>query len=348
MNTLFKWKHPLLALACALASWATIPVAHAACTITNYGTVLSPTVPASFSGARDGQTLGALVGTGAQTSEKAVADYSFECEIERITATAVGKLVPNVSYAFEGRSHPVYETGIPGIGYALMARAGVYPGGGTWYALPTTETVLNRGRTNTLTQFRVAIVFTGSLVTGSYSVPLRTVATVRAYSNGSTREPRDVYLPALNVKVATSSCSLTSGANNTVTLPTVYQGSMKSVGSVSAESGNVTLNVACQGQVSVYVTLTDISNPTNTSNVLGLTPGSQAAGIGIQLFKQGNSTALGFGPDSTGKGNTNQWLAGKTTNGTVSIPLVAKYVRTAPDVTPGPVDARASFTFSYQ
>ncbi|MBR7945627.1 fimbrial protein [Burkholderia cenocepacia] len=109
------------------------------------------------------------------------------------------------------------------------------------------------------------------------------------------------------------------------------------------------LRVACQGKVSVYVTLTDINQPANTGNVLSLSPESKASGVGIQLFKQDSSNPLGFGPDSSAKGNTNQWLAGQVSNGgTVSIPLVAKYIKTSPTVTPGTVSARASFTFSYQ
>ncbi|WP_423369622.1 fimbrial protein [Burkholderia sp. LMG 32019] len=68
-------------------------------------------------------------------------------------------------------------------------------------------------------------------------------------------------------------------------------------------------------------------------------------------YTQGSATPLGFGPDSSKKWNTNQWLAGTLTessDGNLTIPLFAKYVKTEPKITPGSVNARASFTLSYQ
>jgi len=97
-----------------------------------------------------------------------------------------------------------------------------------------------------------------------------------------------------------------------------------------------------------FVTLTDKTNPGNRSTTLSLTQESGAAGVGIQILKDG--TVLGYGPDSSAAGNTNQWSAGTIAQGTTSyeIPLSAHYVQTSPTITPGSADGRATFTMSYQ
>ncbi len=96
----------------------------------------------------------------------------------------------------------------------------------------------------------------------------------------------------------------------------------------------------------LYVTLTDNTNQSNTSNTLSLTSDSQAKGVGIQVFK--DSTQLGFGPDSAAVGNKNQWYASTTGNGFFSISLQARFVQTSQIVTPGPAKGRMTFTISYQ
>nr|WP_269749340.1 fimbrial protein [Burkholderia ubonensis] len=145
-----------------------------------------------------------------------------------------------------------------------------------------------------------------------------------------------------------SRCTLASGAQMNVKLPQLVGQKLQAVGAVSEESAPVTLRVNCQGAVNVYTTLTDAANPSNDGTVLSALPGSTSHGIGLQIYKQVSETPLNFGPDSAVKGNKNQWLAGQVTDGSLSIPLVARYVKTAPTFTPGSLDASATFTFSYQ
>jgi len=97
-----------------------------------------------------------------------------------------------------------------------------------------------------------------------------------------------------------------------------------------------------------HVTLTDATNTGNRSNVLTLSPDSQAKGVGIEVLK--GDTVLAYGPDSNATGNLNQWHAGTISTGmsTFSIPLTARYVQTDPVVTPGSANGRATFTMSYQ
>ncbi|WP_321783908.1 fimbrial protein [Burkholderia pyrrocinia] len=342
-----------LALGCALlvASSAARAAERAVdCTTATYYPAFSPALPASISSGRDSQTPGALVGPNALSASQNVSHYTGTgCDGKYFKFRSIGTLVPGVSYVFEGRTHPVYETGIPGIGYALMASV-LDPSVGTtpWSAITSNWMQISSGYKQGEADVRVALVFTGPLVTGSYSVPFRQIAEL-VQVRGTGETPSGIYLNATKLNVTATGCSLTSSTQNDISLPQLVASALTSIGDTSSASGTTSLRVNCKQATSIYVTLTDIVAPGNTGNVLSLAPGSTAEGVGIQVFKQNSSTPLGFGPDSSIKGNTNQWLAGTLAgSGDLNIPIVAKYVKTAPKITPGEVKARASFTFSYQ
>jgi type 1 fimbria pilin len=92
--------------------------------------------------------------------------------------------------------------------------------------------------------------------------------------------------------------------------------------------------------------LTDLTNPANESDTLSLARGSTASGVGIQVLS--GTTVIKYGPDSAAAGNTNQWQAGSTGNGTFNIPLTARYVQTGPKVTAGSANGLVTFTMNYQ
>jgi type 1 fimbria pilin len=94
-----------------------------------------------------------------------------------------------------------------------------------------------------------------------------------------------------------------------------------------------------------FMTLTDVNDNANIGDTLKLSPEATAKGVGVQILN--GSKAVSFGPDSSETGNTNQFSTGTTPNGVLEIPLSARYVRTGM-MTSGTVNARASFTMSYQ
>jgi len=143
----------------------------------------------------------------------------------------------------------------------------------------------------------------------------------------------------------------------TATAPPVSLGvatigtTLRNVGDMSpAQSFNVTL--VCSGgaagiTTNLYATLTDQTNPGNTSNQLSLTPSSIASGVQIQVLN--GATILGYGPDSNAVGNTNQWLIQSGVgNTTLTLPLSARYIQTATHPTPGSANGTATMTLSYQ
>ncbi len=125
-------------------------------------------------------------------------------------------------------------------------------------------------------------------------------------------------------------------------------------GAVGSYGGNPTdfnIDLLCDGGEStsytnLHMTLTDATDPGNTSDQLNLTPDSTAEGVKLRIFN--GSEAVSFGPDSDVTGNLNQWSVGQVQNGPVSIPLSVRYVKTDPVVRPGSVQATATFTLNYQ
>lgn len=328
--------------------------AHAACSYTG-GFTLSPVVPATITSARDAKQPGTLIDPSARATEEAISLYSCHGgQVSKVGVKATGKLVPNVTYDSGGKSYPVYETGIPGIGVALMAvnSSGTPGSGADWKAVLPQETLLvsnaNQIGVFYTSYYQAVLVFTGSLVTGTYTIPMRPVANSTAYTPSGVLWSVTSYLNAITIKVAASGCTVTSGAQMNVKLPQLVGNKLQAVGAVSDESAPVTLRVDCQGAVNVHATLTDVADQANEGTILSALPGSTSRGIGLQIYREGSETPLRFGPDSAAKGNKNQWLAGRVTGGGLSIPLVARYVKTAQTFTPGSLDAGATFTFSYQ
>ncbi|KVL56757.1 hypothetical protein WT00_06475 [Burkholderia territorii] len=146
-------------------------------------------------------------------------------------------------------------------------------------------------------------------------------------------------------------CKVTSGLDAVVDLPAVTASSFGGVGSVSSQAAQpFSVKLDCEENVRVHATMTDANDPANVSDVLSLSPESTASGVGIRILRNNGTVPVRFGPDSSNPGNTNQWYITTTpsTGGSVTVPFVAKYVKSGQQVSTGSVKARSTITFSYQ
>lgn len=120
-------------------------------------------------------------------------------------------------------------------------------------------------------------------------------------------------------------------------------------GSTAGEQ-EFTINMHCrQGStMRAYVTLSDVTTPTNTSQVLTLTQDSTATGIGLQVLKDGSPLYLGPHPNS----GSAQWYAGQVQASqdwqAFDIPLKVRYVQLQPQINAGSANGRMTFTLDYQ
>ena len=153
----------------------------------------------------------------------------------------------------------------------------------------------------------------------------------------------------LTVDPGKPTCKVTTPTRSVSLLP-VPKSKLNAIGTVTAAE-DFTLGMSCSGgdtgkTLGIFAVLTDQSAPDNRSDVLSLSNGSSATGVGIQILR--NGSPLAYGPDSTASTAQNRWKVGTYGNVNVTIPLSARYIQTDSVVTAGTVNARATFTVSYE
>ncbi|AZD30255.1 hypothetical protein C4K23_3508 [Pseudomonas chlororaphis] len=352
-NTFSGWRLVIATLLIA-------PLPVLACS--TVGDMRITTKPYSHSGPADDNWLGQQLGnsTGIQTNY-VVFDFNG-CSSNGYYSFVypVDAPVPGVTHNTGNTSYPVYPTGAPGIGYVVGIKD---PKLGDWLSVkppyqqvfPSPGTSGGGPQTSLGFSVEMKLIATDRLKTGSYTIPAKVVATMRAADKYYELIPgiNDVrlWLNSTVVNVNATGCKVTPGTVlQTVSLPPANTAEFSGVGSSATQSARFSVAVDCDPDISVYATMTDATTPANTSDTLSLGQGSRADGIGLKLYKFGESTPVKFGPDSSGKNNINQWYVGKSSTGNrnITIPFVAQYVQTKPKIEAGKVEASSTITFSYQ
>ncbi|MFC6299260.1 hypothetical protein GNF76_04715 [Pseudomonas sp. CCM 7893] len=253
----------------------------------------------------------------------------------------------------------VWNTGTPGIGIKVTDQTFAYNGNfngvlsadtqaGTWmYFTDPDKTTFSgpsdTGRTSSGSfTLSYQLIVTGPVTAGDLP------STVVGYLGSSnpvsgTTMTKTTSVIVNNTKIVSTTCMVTTKAIN-VTLPTVTANLLSPVGKTAGDT-NFSIGLSCQAGANVYITLTDVTNTSNTTSNLTLASGSTATGVKLRLL---NSSGLpvSYGPDSAGAGNPNQWLVGASAS-TTSIPLTVQYISTG-TVGPGVVKGTTTFTMSYQ
>ncbi|WP_230684584.1 fimbrial protein [Burkholderia cepacia] len=245
-----------------------------------------------------------------------------------------------------GHVADIYATGVPGVG---MIYRMVHMGGGALNYWPTDLSV----RTNKeMTVFDKVGWFFNFIKTGPITAGgVLTGGEIGAWYGGSDGQQLASFRVSGGITILPQvpTCRVTT-PSITVPLGNIPASTFAGVGTPSpSKPFNIVLE--CSGgnagtYTNVYTTLTDHTNPGNVSDTLTLARDSIATGVGIQVLN--GTTVIKYGPDSSATGNTNQWKAGTSGNGTFTIPLTARYVQTAPKITPGTANGLATFTMSYQ
>ncbi|NWK76800.1 fimbrial protein [Aquitalea sp. LB_tupeE] len=253
----------------------------------------------------------------------------------------------DISYSEAGLTYTVFPTNTPGIGYILSST--VLAGGIAYSTYPlTSSSAQTIAQGNVFTDVsvnitvKVRLIKTGILLSNTYQLAQQTLASYAVSTNWAGGSG-SVYITGTSLSMQNATCS-TSTSDIPVSLPTVTPTQFPTLSSTAGSTPfSIVLN--CPSRMNVYMTLTDNSNPAQTSRVICAASGSTAQGLGIQVTR--NGTAIALGPDSSLSGNTNQFQVGSRLSGIVSIPLNASYIRTG-TVTAGTLQAKATFTMSYQ
>lgn len=261
----------------------------------------------------------------------------------RETATVIGTELPSGS--------GMYTTGVKGIGveFYVVTTSGSQK---ITSSNPVSNNVTLFAGSGPLPGIEARLVVTGQVASGSmlsnmprvnmryrFGIPSLNCAGLNGGRNVNDRLSTNFS----NNAVTPITCSVTTPSVS-VTLPKVSTTSLSSVGQTSGDT-RFNIGLSCQSGANVYVTLTDATTPTNTTSLLSLNPSSTAVGVNLRILKS-DGNPVSFGPDSAVAGTTNQWLVGASAS-VNDIPLTVQYYRVGV-LTPGTVNAAATFTMSYQ
>ncbi|AOI58730.1 fimbrial protein [Burkholderia diffusa] len=334
-------------------------MAAAACTTSpNYPAIIDM-APLNISGPSSKFKPGTVLGA---ASEDGGAFWLRDCgrphDEFRIRLSPALAVVPGIQYVDGGKTYPVYKTTIPGVGLAIAVKPEYRNINFDWVPLEEPYTELEQifgfdAYTTANFMVKATPVVSGPVKSGTYSFSAQS-AKFEAFSEPSGERLGAVQLTAktsVSATVAARVCKVTSGLDAVVDMPAVTVSSFGGVGSVSPQAAQpFSVKLDCEENVRVHATMTDANNPANVSDVLSLSPESTASGVGIRILRNNGTVPVRFGPDSSSPGTTNQWYITTTpsTGGRVTVPFVAKYVKSGQQVSTGSVKARSTITFSYQ
>jgi len=142
------------------------------------------------------------------------------------------------------------------------------------------------------------------------------------------------------VTFTASTCSVSTGSQNMmVTLPPVTASSFSSAGTTTGTTPFSITLTGCTRNLNVSATL-NTNTPYASNGVIAPATGSGNAGnVGIQLLQSNNATPVTFGT---------AFPVGTTSGANFTFNLYAQYYQIASPVTPGTVQATATYTLTYQ
>ncbi|AHG22742.1 hypothetical protein Z042_10590 [Chania multitudinisentens RB-25] len=252
-----------------------------------------------------------------QTVNAPLLELAGECGDESETRA---NLVGNDSGILSGRN-PVYNTGVPGIGYAVATGPEFSDG---WPAAKDKTASVN---TLSLRLVVTGTVSSGVLDAGEYA---------RRLIDGQTAQQLMVQT---SVPLTRLACELNDSRDRVVPLGAVLRTGFTGPGSTQGEQV-FQLGLTCDAGTQVNIQFDGEADNSGTPGVLALLNHGEsgiASGIGVQLLYHQTPIALG------------ERLPLETAPaGVRTYPFTARYYQTQPKVTSGDANAVATFNLTYQ
>lgn len=285
--------------------------------------------------------------------------------------------MPLSNYKGTGRLQYVYETGVPGVGIAVWKGAsGVVVGAQTLVSPYTINVKYASGTSTTLdSSFSFGLVKTGDISPGVINGANFPVI-VSALSNGNNMNmPEDAILATVGFSGVINITSQTCTTPDVKVNLGIYEKSkyFKGQGSTTAWKdasihlthcprfhgyyafGGKEVEITEKGEQTipaVTANILDVSiQPTteildSANGVMAISSAGNdvaATGVGIQF---GTGVISGM-PVPFNFAGPNRYTPPADGNPSYTIPLVARYIQTAPGITPGRADGKAVFTINY-
>jgi len=245
----------------------------------------------------------------------------------------------------------VYTTGtLPGIGLRMLDSAGrpmpiesITVDGCTHLQAVLLGTGTNSTTTMTFNGALELVKIADTVATGSQTIQFQPGVCGQVWGNNNSSDSLWKIVSSIS-RPSVTTCTV-ANKDISVAMPVISGSTLPSIGSTAAATP-FKIELTCNAGATLFMTLTDASTPSNTSDKLTATADSTATGVALQIFRE-DGTTVSYGPDSSLPGTTNQHLIGATTDGIQLIPFTAKYIR-AGAVTAGSLNGKATFTLSYQ
>lgn len=143
------------------------------------------------------------------------------------------------------------------------------------------------------------------------------------------------------VTFTASTCNVSTGSQNlVVALPPVLASGLTSAGTTAGTTPFSINLTGCTSNLAVSATLSTNNPYTSVNGVIAPTAGSgYASNVGIRLLQSNSTTPVTFGT---------AFSVGTTSGANFSFNLYAQYYQIATPVTPGKVQATATYTLTYQ
>jgi len=217
------------------------------------------------------------------------------------------------------------NSGVQGVGLRVYVNDRIVTSAGSYV------TIQGDGKTpyyvNTV---RVEFINTGEIVPGT--VPQGIFAPVQI--EDSTGIHKYFTIQMGNIYVKRRSCDITGSSAISVPMGTAKKEDFTGKNSTLTPV-NIKIPLQCLADTTVNISFDATS--TQGNGIIDLTKGG-AEGVGIQLKM--NNTPVEF--------DKKLFVATTTQQGALDIPLTAAYIQTADDIAPGPANAVANFTVTYE
>lgn len=237
----------------------------------------------------------------------------------------------------------VYDSGVPGVGVALMNDKGQRITGGGKTACDSRSTpvgyVSNDGMQSFDFNVTLELVKTSEAVQSGTLMQAQTEFGIGVYGNDGIGSPNTISY-AGNVNFQNVTCSVLP-RNLTVDLGDFPVSSFVSVGTLSSPAQNFDVTVNCNSTVQPEVKVTS-SNGYETAfeGVLKLTQQTgMATGVGVQMVFDNNIATFDTYVNTQREAVANE---------TLTIPFQVRYEQVSDVVTPGPANTVATITLAYK
>lgn len=270
--------------------------------------------------------------------------------------SALAAMTPH-SVLFNHKTHTLISSGNPYFGVIVPTRDTSAPDSdavaitavpSVWY--PTASSARVPGTDAIDARFRyVLYAMPGVLPAGSHVIPpIENFLRLECRDSNGNMYQEMVGQRSVTVNVAARGCDVTSPANTYIDFGELSTSDFSAVGSTTSTISSM-INLQCDPNVEINVTLSDQTDPSNRTDIVGLTAASTARGLGVQVVNPGAGKSYWLGPDDASNHGINQVLLGLSgsNGGAFNFPLGFRFVRTG-EMTAGTATALVGVTMSYQ